>query len=130
MIFAVTLTASPHKDKFKKLSWEKQKEKFKAFFERFKQLFHDLRYIFEICPTSNMVHVHLCVQPIEDHAILSSKDIMDTVFHQYFIYEFGYFANPEEHFVLSKPIRHTIDYDIWEDYMYKTVTSICMFPKS
>lgn len=119
MYFAVTLTASPHKNKFKKLCWSKQQQKYIDFLEKYRNLFIDYQYVFEVCPTSNTVHVHMCVSPIEDHELFFPCDIMDMVFYHHFIHEFGYDNNPKAHFVLIDYIKDLFNYDKWIDYMYK-----------
>lgn len=126
MIYALTLTASPHKDRFKKLSWSQQKEKFRDFFNSVKHLFTDFIYVFEVCPTSGIIHAHLIIQPESQNEDYNEVDILG-IFTETFIGKFGYWDNPTDHFYVLKPLNSLLDYYRWETYIYKTFENKCVF---
>jgi len=120
--YALTLTASPHKDKFKKLCWSAQEEQFQIFYKRFKLWFSNFQYTFEICETSKLIHSHLCIsvnKEIEEQLQLTTREIIQILCDS-FKYKFGYDKNPDSYSYLIKKINTQRDYDIWEEYMYKT----------
>lgn len=124
MIYALTLTASPHKNNFKKLSWSQQEQKYTEFFNSMKIFFTDFIYVFETCKTRNIRHAHLIIQPMYEHPEYNCDDIMFTIFRDTFILQFGYERNPIEYSYLIKPILSIPDYHRWEEYIYKTKTPI------
>lgn len=132
---AVTLTPNPHKNKYGKLCWSKQKALLEQFFQRFRRFFHDFRYVFEICPSSKNVHVHMCVQPRSSDEIIGydpefmGSNIMDwktvmDMFTSSFKEQFGYPNNPNSHLFQANKIHTLFGYETWEEYMYKEQTPI------
>lgn len=133
MFYAITLTASPHKkhmsphnsmlkSSYKNFSVESQRKLLQNFLERCSHNFIDYRHIYEECPTSGLTHVHMCVQPRIDHSHMYPEDIVQD-FLEAFRFEFGYHGknNKPEHFYMSKEILTMMDYEHWEEYMYKEV---------
>lgn len=124
MYFAVTITVCPHKKidgyRYKDYSSNEQAKILTTFFKRFAQFFDVYRVAYEICPTSNNVHAHLCIQPKVDHEILTFQDIME-VFEEAVINKFGYDnkTSKKEHYIKMEQIRTLEGFQAWEDYMFK-----------
>lgn len=109
-VYAVTITHSPYKNKYKDFSYEQQMNILTEILNKFQ--FRDMLYTFE--PTQqNYAHAHLCIGCDEEQI----KDFQDKI-----VKEVGYSGrhNKPEHFILIEQIRTFAGYEAWIDYMYKS----------
>nr|UOF79822.1 hypothetical protein [Cressdnaviricota sp.]UOF81555.1 hypothetical protein [Cressdnaviricota sp.] len=122
MIYAVTITPSPHKkylDKaYKHYSHRDQEWMLKDFLIYYSDLIYESA--FELTQTDN-IHMHLTMFMTEEQ----KKE-----FQAHFIHEFGYSGkhnNPSD-FILMKPIPDTDEnFERWQDYLNKERINIPLF---
>lgn len=129
MYYAVTITPSPYKNKYKDKSYDQQCDILASFMNRYRLFFDYYEWIFEACPTSGNAHIHACLHPkVEPHNEdkylhsyhMNDNDIM-SMFKDYILQEFGYGGkhNSPLHFVKFVEISNMIQFDRWQNYMYK-----------
>lgn len=134
MYLAVTITPSPYKKmksgkRYKDLNHQEQSEELSSFLQWANQFFDLFRVTYEICPTSNNIHAHLCVQPISNHEMLFPDDIV-KIFVETFVRDFGYSgkSNKREDFIKIESIKNMTAFYGWEAYMYKEYEQTCILP--